>query len=211
MTPGEAFAPDTGPVFARRGRRALKDQATRDHGSRPLGLPDWRQLTAAYMSSERPGPSAALAAATVVVAATQAGSGLHACPSGSPHFRGPSWPGTARAKSRLIAASDTTSATNAMIAGRSAWACLNEPVCDVATWPPFQPGSAVSLRIPRHHVPDADSDRARVPGSAPRPGASEDVPGEGLTQEPINARRVSACDRHVAAQPSVRTGAGHAS
>src|SRR6476646_3045440 len=55
------------PVFARRGRRALKDQATRDHGSRPLGLSDWHQATAAHMSSGRPG----LAAATVAVAATR--------------------------------------------------------------------------------------------------------------------------------------------
>jgi len=55
-------------------------------------------------------------------------------------------------------------------------------VPDVATWPRSRPGSAVSLRIPRRHVPDADSDRARLPGTgpAPRPGASEDVPGEGL-------------------------------
>ena len=41
------------------------------HGSRPLGLSDRHQLAAAHMSSERPGLSAALAAATVVVAATR--------------------------------------------------------------------------------------------------------------------------------------------
>jgi hypothetical protein len=54
-------------------------------------------------------------------AAEAAAAGLRACPSGSPHFRGPSWPpGAARAKSRLrIAASDTTPATNAMIAATS--------------------------------------------------------------------------------------------
>jgi len=63
-------------------------------------------------------------------------------------------------------------------------------VPDVATWPRSQPASAVSLRIPRRHVPDADSDRARLPGTgpAPRPGASQDVPGEGLTQGTINAQ-----------------------
>jgi hypothetical protein len=40
----------------------------------------------------------------------------------------------------------------------------------VATWPRSQPGSAVSLRIPRDHVPDADSDsdRARLPGTGQR-------------------------------------------
>jgi len=63
-------------------------------------------------------------------------------------------------------------------------------VPDVTTWPRSQPASAVSLRIPRRHVPDADSDRARLPGTgpAPRPGASQDVPGEGLTQGTINAQ-----------------------
>src|SRR5271169_5309400 len=40
-------------------------------------------------------------------------------------------------------------------------------------------------------------------------GASQDAPDEGLTQEPATRRSVSAGDRHVAAQPSVRTGAGH--
>src|SRR4029077_10974001 len=66
----------------------------------------------------RPGLSAALAAATVVGCCDSAGSGLRACPSGSPHFRRPSCPpGAARAKSLLrIAASDTTPATIAMIA-----------------------------------------------------------------------------------------------
>jgi len=38
-------------------------------------------------------------------------------------------------------------------------------VPDVAAGPRSQPGSAVSLRIPGHHVPDADSDRARLPGA----------------------------------------------
>jgi hypothetical protein len=54
-------------------------------------------------------------------AAEAATAGLRACPSGSPHFRGPSWPpGAARAKSRLrVAASDTRPATNAMIAATS--------------------------------------------------------------------------------------------
>jgi AcrR family transcriptional regulator len=65
----------------------------------------------------------------------------------------------------------------------------------------FCPGSAVSLRIPRHRVPDADSNRARLPGTgpAPRPGAPEGVPDEGLTQQPSTRRPVSAGDRLVTA------------
>ena len=53
---------------------------------------------------------------------------------------------------------------------RSARTCLNDPVCLMSpTWPRSQPASAVSLRIPRRHVPDADSDRARLPGTGPAP------------------------------------------
>src|ERR1700735_5173458 len=75
----------------------------------------------------------------------------------------------------------------------------------------FSAGKCSKHADTRHHIPDADSDRARLPGTgpAPRPGASEDVPGEGLTQEPPTRRPVSAGDRLVAAQASPRTGAGH--
>jgi hypothetical protein len=65
--------------------------------------------------------------------------------------------------------------------------------------PPAQPPASSWTRQPtafpagkcskpadtRHDVPDADSDRARLPdtGPAPRLGASGDVPDEGLTRE----------------------------
>jgi hypothetical protein len=60
----------------------------------------------------------------------------------------------------------------------------------VASLPRSPPGGAVVLRIPHHHVPDADSDRAGLPGTgpAPRRGASEDLPDEELTQEEIGQR-----------------------
>jgi len=85
---------------------------------------------------------------------------------------------------RRAAAADEAPGPASMI--RCAW-CRH-------TWPRPQPGSAVALRIPRQHVPDADSDRARLPGAgpAPRPGASQDVPGEGLTQGITNAQTRSA-------------------
>jgi hypothetical protein len=96
--------------------------------------------------------------------------------------------------------------------GRSVWTYLIDSVCFMspAGRVPSRE-SAVGLWIPRHHVPDADSDRASLPGTGPaqRPGASQDVPDEGLTQEPSTRRSVSAGDRLVAAQPSVRTGARH--
>src|SRR5580700_2083963 len=42
-------------------------------------------------------------------------------------------------------------------------------VLHVASLPRSQPGSAVVLRIPRGHGPDADSDRAGLPGTGPAP------------------------------------------
>ena len=42
-------------------------------------------------------------------------------------------------------------------------------VLHVASLPRSQPGSAVVMRIPRGHGPDADSDRAGLPGTGPAP------------------------------------------
>jgi hypothetical protein len=48
-----------------------------------------------------------------------------------------------------------------------------------------QPGKCSKPADTRHDVADADSDRARLPGTGPAPrlGASEDLPDEGLTRE----------------------------
>ena len=81
---------------------------------------------------------------------------------------------------------------------------LNEPTA-------FPAGSAVSLRIPAATFQTQTQTVRGYPAPDQRRvlRASEDAPDEGLTREPSTRRPVSAGDRLVAAQPSVRTGAGH--